>query len=404
MKGRGVLVFIYNSFADPLVQNLMLSYVKSVAPKIERPFILLTFEQRRFRLSTQEVQKHQSALKAVNIVWQPITYHSGKLILLKKAYDLFRATLCIIYWKFRYHLDSIFCFANVAGSMGYLIGRMLGLRVMVYSYEPHSDFMADLGVWSRRSLKFRLFHYLEWKVGENADVIMTGTQHMVDELKQRGSKAKLYRAPTAVDPNLFQFSASDRKKARQLWKVNDGQKVFLYVGKFGDLYYTHQIPKLFASIQSKIERAYFVTVTSNDHEEIDSLFSRYLKPENYFITGGLTYDELRSYLSGADFGISGVPPTPSQKYRSPTKVAEYMLHGLPYITTRGVSEDDAYAELTNVGVVVNCFGTIDDPSFYKKIKSLIDEEPKHKRQRIRSIGVKYRSMSRIDNILIEELT
>lgn len=403
MKRRGVLVFVYNSFADPLVQNLMLSYIKSIAPKIDRIFILVTFEQRQYKLTPAEIEVQQNTLKVLNILWKPITYHSGQFILLKKAYDLFRAAVNITYWKFNYHLDSILCFANVAGSMGYLIGRLLGLRVLVYSYEPHSDFMAELGIWPKKSLKYKLLNYLEWKVGENADVIMTGTQHMVDELERRKSKARLYRAPTAVDPELFRFSATDRRKARSQWQVEDYQKVFLYVGKFGDLYYTHEIPELFASINSNIKYAYFVVVTSHDQKEINDLFTKYLDPKSYYITGRLSYEKLRSYLSGADFGISGVPPAPSQKYRSPTKVAEYMLHGLPYITTRGVSEDDLYAETNNVGIVLDKFGEINEPDFFDHIQILLEEEPNMRRTRIRKTGIEYRSKKKVLDIMSNEI-
>ncbi|MEQ9009473.1 MAG: glycosyltransferase, partial [Ekhidna sp.] len=281
----------------------------------------------------------------------------------------------------------------------YVFSRFLNMKLMVYSYEPHSEFMVDLGYWYSSDFKYRILNKLEWKAGMHADVIMTGTKWMVEELQRRGSNAKLFRAPTAVDPNIFKPSPELRKSIRKKIMIENHERVFIYVGKFGGLYYEEGIPRLCKHIFENIDSCKFLIVTSNDHKEISALFSKYLPTDSFIITGNLSQEDLLGCLNAADFGISGVPPSPNQKYRSPTKVAEYMLIGLPYITTSGVAEDDIYAIKHQIGVVTPDFNMAPDPPFYKTIEGLLLEEKTDQVDRIRRVGIEYRSKERIDELL-----
>jgi len=403
---KNTLVFIYNSFNDPLFQNLMLSYIREVAKENVGEFHLVTFEQERYRHNSHTMtQSHsmttrqlQKKLQESNIYWHPLTFHTGRFLLLKKAWDLLTGFLLVSWLRIKHRTRIIFCFANVAASFGLIFSKIFRMKLMVYSYEPHSEFMADLGYWSRSGLKYRLLNWLEWQAGLSADVIMTGTQHMVDELTRRKSKAQLYRAPTAVDPADFKFNSDDRKRIRSALGLSNEIPVFIYVGKFGGLYYQEEIPKLFAGIKQHIPNAYFVVITSNEREEIRTMFAQSLHKQAFSITGDLSYDELKAYLSAADFGISGVPPSPSQKYRSPTKVAEYMLMGLPYITTMGVSEDDEVAEKEHVGAVLSTFSEKPTKEFYESLQKLLAEPKDQLRTRVRQVGLTYRSRDRIVEI------
>lgn len=395
---RNTLVFIYNSFQDPLFQNLMLSYLKTLSKHQVGKFYLITFEQERYRLSKQKKLEIKSELEAFDIYWHPLRFHTGRLLLLKKAWDFSLSFLKVLWIRIRHRTKIIFCFANVSASFGYIFSKLMNMKLMVYSYEPHSEFMVDLGYWKKSDLKYRLLNSLEWKAGMNADVIMTGTKWMVEELKQRGSKAKLFRAPTAVDSEIFKPNLEIRTALRKQQGLGEGDKVFIYVGKFGGLYYEEGIAVLCKHIYENVKASKFLIVTSNDYVEINNIFSRFLPSDTFLITGNLTQEVLINHLNLSDFGISGVPPSPNQKYRSPTKVAEYMLLGLPYITTEGVAEDDIFAIEGRVGVVTPDFNMAPDPSFYKTIDSLLQEKKTDQVDRIRRVGIEYRSKERIDEL------
>ena len=130
MKGN-TLVFIYNSFKDPLFQNLMLSYLKTLAPNRVGKFYLITFEQVRYRMSKEEKLIAKKELAKIDIFWLPLKFHTGKFLLLKKAWDLLCGFLLVSWIRIRYRTQIIFCFANVSASFGYVFSRFLNMKLMV---------------------------------------------------------------------------------------------------------------------------------------------------------------------------------------------------------------------------------------------------------------------------------
>jgi hypothetical protein len=255
-----------------------------------------------------------------------------------------------------------------------------------------------LGIWRKGSIKHRISRWIELYAGKRADFVMASTKYVADLLTDFKVKGRVVRAPVSVDESKFLFESKGREKIRQIYDLKN-RHVFLYLGKFGYLYYNEEIAKLCKTLFDNIDNSFFLIVTSNDHEAIQEMFcDNGLPKESFTVTGNLTYDEVKDYISAADIGLSAVPPTPSQRYRSPTKVAEYLLCGLPYITCEGVSEDDIYAKKHNVGAVVKSFDENHISESIPQIRNLLDEEKVSIRERCRKVGVLYRGKSNIDSL------
>lgn len=399
MKKRTTLVLIYNSFYDPLVQNLVLAYIKTLADHNNYKFYLVTYEQKKYWIDRTERKKIKSDLKATGIHWEPLKYHSGRFILIKKAYDFSMFFFLASYLILFKGVKLLFTFTNVAASMGIILSKLFRKKFLVYSYEPHSKFMAELGKWDPKGLKYKLLNRLENYAGLHGDYILTGTRHMVEDLISRGAKGKVFRAPTSVDENDFYF----RPEARHLIRSKLGithRKVLVYIGKFGDLYYKSEVFDLFRILHQNDSAYFFLIVTSNPFEEV-KLWAKNagIPDDSVYITGNLSFEQVKEYISASDLGLSAVPPSPSQKFRSPTKVGEYLLCGLPYITCVGVSEDDIYARQYGVGVVVNSFSHEDIVAAIPEIHILLKEEKESLRNRCRKIGIEYRAKTNIDALL-----
>ena len=396
---KSTLVFIYNSFNDPLFQNLVLKYIKTLAKQNNYVFHVITFEQDNFAITDDEKRKIRMDLNRSGICWYPLNFHTGHFLLMKKLYDFLTALLLVGKIRLAKNTKVIFTFTNISASFGIIFSKIFSMKMIVYSYELHSLFLAELGLWSKKSLKYRLLSLTEKFAGIHGNYILTGTKHMVNELKKWGAKGKVIRAPTSVDEFEFCFGEQGRKRVRDKFALND-RDVLIYMGKFGGLYYKGEVAELCKSLFDLRQRLFFLIVTSNKYEEIDILFKNAgLDSENYTITGDLSYDEVKDYLSAADIGLSAVPPTPSQKFRSPTKVGEYLLCGLPYITCKGISEDDLYAEEYNVGAVVNSFDHRHVLRSMDQINLLLSEDKDTIRKRCREVGLAYRAKSNVDSQL-----
>ena len=397
-RSSAAIVLIYHSYRDPLFQNLMLEYLRTLVRSQGVHFYLITFEQKHYALSIGEVRREQRMLRQSGISWYPITYHSGSFIVLKKIVDLFQAIFLIGKLRQLTKAKLLVTFTNLSASIGIICAHLFRLKMLVNCYEPHSDFLVELGIWRKGSLKHKISRWIELYAGKHADFVMASTKYVVDLLTNLKARGRVVRAPVSVDENEFFFKSKGRERIREIYGLKN-RHVFLYLGKFGYLYYNEEIAKLCKTLYNQIDDTFFLIVTSNDHETIRNIFQKNGLPEgSFFVTGNLNYEEVKDYISAADIGLSAVPPTSSQKFRSPTKVAEYLLCGLPYITCEGVSEDDIYAIKHNVGVVVKSFDENHIFESISQIQNLLNEEKVSMRERCREVGVIYRGKSNIDRL------
>ena len=392
------IVLIYHSYRDPLFQNLMLEYLRTLVKSEGVHFYLITFEQKHYALSVEQVRREQRILLQSGISWYPIPYHAGSFIVLKKIVDLFQAIFLMGKLRQLTKAKLLVTFTNLSASIGIICAHLFRLKMLVYCYEPHSDFLVELGIWRKGSIKHRISRWIELYAGKRADFVMASTKYVADLLTDFKVKGRVVRAPVSVDENKFLFKSKGREKIRQIYDLKN-RNVFLYLGKFGYLYYNEEIAKLCKTLFDNIDNSFFLIVTSNDQETIRRMFQRNGLPEgSFFVTGNLSYEEVKDYISAADIGLSAVSPTPSQKFRSPTKVAEYLLCGLPYITCEGVSEDDIFAIKHNVGAVVKSFDKNHIIESIFQIQNLLNEEKVSIRERCRNVGISYRGKSNIDQL------
>ncbi len=363
-------------------------------------FHLITFEQSEYYLSPYERDAIKQELQEKGIYWNPQIFHTGKYLLLKKLYDFLSAFLLIMYLKFFKKASIIFAYANVAAAQCAIFSKILNLKFIVHTYEPHSAFMLDLGHWNEGSLNYRVLKTLEDYASKRADVIFTGTKYMVEFLQRKKIKARIFRAPTSVDEFKFIFLPDARNKLRKKYNL-EGRKVVVYLGKFGGLYYDVEIIRFFRVLRNIDPSFFFLIVTRDNKFLIQSwIVQEQISGDSYIIVSSQNYMQTRELLSLADIGLNAIPPTPSQKFRSPFKIAEYLLCGLPYITCRGVSEDDKYAEDFNVGVVVDDFSEIEIEKQVPAIQKLLGEG-QDLRIRCREVGLRYRAKSNIDKLFSE---
>ncbi|WP_375416592.1 hypothetical protein [uncultured Hymenobacter sp.] len=395
---RSVIVYVYNSADDPLFKgNLLPLLVQMTARQPDLRFELITYEQEQYPLTAAQRAERQQTWAAANIHWHPLTWHSGSFKLLKKSYDLTLGMLLCA--KLRLSGSrSILAMCTVAGSFAFIIAKALGLKYFGYQYEPHSEFMLDCGIWSERSLAYRGLHYVEGLVGRHADLLSTGTSHMIDRLDAWQSPARAYRLPTGVDESRFEFTEGGRAAIRARHSLPTDQPVVLYLGKFGDLYYDREIGELFRALLDELPDLHFLVATPDPPARIATLMATAGLPAERVTITRSAYEEVPAYISAADLGIVAVPPLPSQRFRSPIKVGEYLCCGLPYLVCRGVSEDDLVAVRDHVGVVVEAFTPAEARRVAPQVAAFLAEDKAALRARCRAAGIAYRGLDQFVSV------
>ncbi|MEO9804478.1 MAG: hypothetical protein ABJF04_14585 [Reichenbachiella sp.] len=393
-----LIVFIYNSFLDPLFQNILLDYIKTLSNSKRITFHVITFEQSQYKIEKEERLKLSHELRALNINWYPMQFHTGQFLLFKKGVDFLQVAWLIARLKIAKGAKAILAFANVSGAFSYIFSRLFRMQLIIYSYEPHSEFLAELGLWDRRSLKFKLLQYFELTAGTKGEYIMTGTRHMVDRLTIEKARGQLFRAPTGIDKEKF-YPIDNSGLRSELGIAN--RKVLFYIGKFGDLYYSHEIPRLFKLIQKRLPELFFLVITPSDLSEVSSYFGQYNIDSKDFLLlpSTFTQPEINLYINASDICLSAVPPSPSQKFRSPTKVGEYLMCGKPFLTCAGVSEDDEFASKRKTGIVLQDFSESSVNRALSEIEHILNEPHSDLQERCRNTGIEYRDKDNVISIL-----
>lgn len=395
---QNYLALIYNSFGDPLYQNLVHQYLLQQShDHVTYEFDLITFEQKKYAIKNSDEVKAQ--LTSDGIRWHPLTYHTGRFMLAKKLYDFASATRLMMRIKRRRKTALLIAFANTSAAITGILSKLYSIPMMVYSFEPHSEFLAEFGIWNRGGLRYKLLNRLENAARDQSSYILTGTQHMVDHLEGK-VKAQVRRAPSAVDHKVFQFNQEDRQHIRTEHDLGE-KRVMIYVGKFGGIYYEKEIAEFFEALWAQDENWHLVVLTPDEKKVVSSFFDS--KTLNHVtITEAFSPAEVASWLSAADIGLSAIPPLPSQKFRSPVKVGEYLLCGLPYITCRDVSEDDLWARKCGVGIVVDAVDQDAALVVQQQAPALITSE--NIREKCRTAGLEYRGIETVHEAFEEALS
>ena len=394
MKKRHVIVYVYNSCNDPLFKAVMLPclrYATQQQPDLQ--LHLITYEQVEYALSPVQTAQMHADLGADRIQWHPLQWHSGSFKLLKKAYDLLLGLLLVIRLRLGDGARSITALGTVAGSFAFMMAKLTGLRYYGFQYEPHSEFMRDCNVWPETSLAYRGLHYMERVSGMNADILSTGTVHMMRRMEEWGTKAKVYKLPSCVDETKIYFRPDGRQRVREKYGIPADKQVILYLGKFGGIYYDREIAALFKTFHRLNPDLFFLIVSPDTPAHIAGLMQAEALPETCYTITRSPYEQVQDYISAADFGVVAVPSFPSQKFRSPIKVGEYLCCGLPYLVCAGVSEDDLVAEKYGVGVVVSAFNQAEAERVYPQVEAFLRAEKAPLRDKCRQAGIAYRGMS-----------
>jgi glycosyltransferase involved in cell wall biosynthesis len=87
-------------------------------------------------------------------------------------------------------------------------------------------------------------------------------------------------------------------------------------------------------------------------KELKQFLTEHDLSQKVFIHGKVDYKEVGNFLAKADIGLALLKPIPNYKESLPTKIFEYMQHGLPVITNDFPLYKN-YVEASNTGICVN---------------------------------------------------
>jgi hypothetical protein len=390
MTPTKITVFFYNRLFDPLIMGNFWVFIADIQTRLpdQFQFHFITYENDANPLTnTQRIQLAE--MKRLGVDWTPLPWHPGAGAR-NKMTDIF-AGFRAVAWQRAKGSRHVVSYNSVAGSFSYLYARVLGMRLYMYSYEPHSEYSLDNGILSESSLQYRALHALERRAAQFATVISSGTRFMQARLEHDWEvKARFFKIPSVTDERKFAFDGAVRAARRAELGLTDDRKVLLYPGKFGGLYYDVEVAQMFRWLLDADPTLFFLVLTPQPPETVKAMFEEAGVPPESYTVRRADYDDVPAWFWAADFGVIAVPAGPSKRFISNIKVGEYLCAGLPFLITEGVSEDYLFAREYDVGVVVKSF---DEPSIrgaWPEMRALFDEDQTALRVRCTRAGRAYR--------------
>lgn len=351
IKKEVIFIFAYYSYSDPIFQSAVLPYFKNFGANYQ--FIILTFEQKKYRLSNKAFSAIKSELRNEQITLYRTKWHSGRLKILKKVYDFLNGILKSQYIIRKHKIKAIYSEGFPGATIGHYLALLNNLPHIIHTFEPHAEYMVEAGVWTEKSWEYRLLKKTELKVANKAKVVFTATEAYQKILKSKGIKSNIRQVPSCVDTTLFQFSNKEREQVRNLLNYKENDIVICYLGKFGGMYMDDELFRFYRLCLDYSPKFKLLVISVDDGKNIYNLAKKANIGADQFNLIMLTRSEIPAYLSACDWGFIAVKPYPSKRYCSPIKSGEYWAAGLPIIIPEGVSDDYELTKNNNLGITFN---------------------------------------------------
>jgi len=381
---HNVLVITYWSFNDALIQAYTLPYVREIKKLLPEESVIT--------LVTQEPDHEQiEKLKELgdpdfNVLAFPYSPFNVKTI-----FKLRKMIKTLNRFVQKNKITTLHCWCTTGGSIGYLIHRHTGKRLVIDSFEPHAESMVENGTWKRSGLAFKLLYRLERKQADAAEHLigLTAGMRQYSIEKYRVSPKNYYVKPACVDLELF--SNAKYPNIRDELGIHQEDVVCIYAGKIGGIYLEDEIFEFWKICSSTFEHFKVIFLSNYDDSLLRKMVVKHNLSEDLIIKRLVPHGDVPLFMAQADFALNPVKPVPSKRYCTSIKDGEYWSMGLPIVISRDISDDSMLIADSRTGVVI---GDLSSDGLFEAanaIKELISSGTNYQ-ERSREIAENFRNI------------
>jgi len=337
---------VYWSVTDPLTQSQSLATMFSLSARGYR-LGLVTFEEGL--LFNDEARKRELRMKlgSRGISWFPLRYHHRPRML-STLWDICQGLWLCVKLGRQGGVSVFHSRGTVTAASASVAAKFTGARFFYDADGPLSEEYADAGLWSRKSLSYRLTRWAERRFLSAADAVAVLTRARHKELA-RFTPRSITVLPCAVDTDRFQFDAGARSQLR--CELDLHGTVMVYAGKWGGWYASEEMMDFVAAARGVIGGVRLLILTEETPDRFTEAATKRGIDDIQFIHK-VPWQSMPAYLSAADVGLSFVRSLPSKRACSPVKNGEYLACGLPIISTSDIGDYSEMIARKNVGLVV----------------------------------------------------
>lgn len=339
----GILYISYSGMTEPLGQSQVLSYLERLARHFD--VHLISFEKPLSDGDADVLSQVEARIDAAGINWHPLRYHN-RPSLLGTAYDIAQAIRLGSRLVRRHKLQLVHCRTYISSVAGVTLKRRFGIPYVFDMRGFWPDERVDSGLWPRGGAMYRLVKRMERHFLDRADAAVTLTEAAAEEIRTKwfpdGDAPPLYVIPTCADLARFR-----REGERMPERFTLG-----YVGSLENWYRFDEALACFRSLKAVRPNARLMVVNRGEHEKVRALAAAGgIDPEDLEITAAAHADVPR-LIKQMSAGVLIARPAYSQMARAPTRLAEFLGCGLPFLANDGIGDVTRILEGERVGVIV----------------------------------------------------
>lgn len=371
------LYLCYFGLREPLVQTQVLPYLRELKKMDDLQVSLLTFEPNfKQTWTTEQIETEKQNLAREGIEWHALAYHKRPSVP-ATLYDIFSGVIFTVRLARRAQVDILHARSHIPAMMAAIVKRFRGGKMIfdIRGFLPEE--YTDAGVWKEDGTIYKTVKFIEKRVMKSSDGFVILTQKARDAVfpESRESGFDKSGRPVEVIPCCIEMDRFDKvfdKPARRGFRKKfdlENRFVVAYVGSLGGLYMTEEIADFYAAAKRQNPQTFALILTQSDPELIAPLLKeRGITPEDYLIKK-VPPAEVPDYLAASDLALSFVKATFATTSRSPTKIPEYLICGVPIVSNSGVGDVDEQLIEDKVGVIIKDFSA----DSYNKAVGEIDD-------------------------------
>ncbi len=347
---RPVLYLSYDGLSDHIGQSQVMPYLRACRAG-GVPFHLVTFEKKK---NAEKIRQIGATLAAEGLHWHRLQFTEGRGMH-RKLYDFIRFVCTALFVAVRYHCGVIHCRSYFASSIGLLIKRLTGKKLIFDKRDFWIDANVEHGRINLKRRSHRMIHGVlrsfERGLFRSAEVVIslthTAKQMVLDRYPRRGPDS-IVVIPCCVDLGLFdpkKIPAADTAALKRQLGL-EGATVCGYVGSIGTAYMIPELLECFRVIRSRIPDAKLLFMVNNDRDEVVGHASAKGIPDECLVVHSAPREQMPLFISVIDYGVFFITPTFAKKATSPTKQYEMLAMNKSIITNTGVGDAErVFAEL-----------------------------------------------------------
>ncbi len=348
-----VLYLTFDGITDPLGQSQVLPYVEGLA-KQGVQFQLVSLEK-----NLKKAREFLPQIQNPNIHWYRLRYVKVRFLgaVINEAQVFFRVFFVLLSKS----IDIFHCRSYLPLVPALVFQKFFGYKIIFDMRGFWPEGLVEVGRIKKDSAAFTVLKMLErWGVlcSDHIVVLTPEAQEML--VSQYPKKAgQITWMPTCVDEEKF----------GNVPPISFAQKfVIVYSGSLWNYCDTPAMLDFFVAVKKMVPEAHFLLLGNNQPEKILPLFAERNISEKAYTVLTVPPSQVPAYLAGSQVGISFRKDFYSEKAAFPTKLAEYLMSGLPVVANTASPHITHLITSQKVGIIVEAFNS---ESFQKAATDLL---------------------------------